>query len=362
VGTYRIAVLPGDGIGPEVISEGVKVLEVLERVVPDLRLECREYPAGAVCYLARKDALPPETLEACRQADAIFLGAMGDPKVRMPDGTEVTPQISLRFLLDLYAGVRPIKMYPNVGSPLHRQDPGSIDLLLIRENVEGFFASMHSGLLVGDQVATDTLVITRRGTERVVRFAFELSRKRKGSPVTGTRVVTCVDKANVFRSFAFFRKVFDEIATEFPEIKTNHVYVDAMALYLVQRPGDFDVVVAENLLGDILSDLGAGLVGGLGMAPSADIGDRHAVFQPAHGTAPGIAGQGIANPLAAILSAGLMLEWLGQMHRDAAATKAAGLLEHAVQQVLKAGRVKTRDLGGRASTGEVGDAVAGSLR
>ena len=362
MGTYRIAVLPGDGIGPEVTTEGLKVLEVLEQAVPDLRLDCREHPAGAACYLARRDALPPETLEACRRADAIFLGAMGDPKIRMPDGTEVTPQITLRFLLDLYAGVRPIKMYSNVGSPLCRQDPGSIDFVLVRENVEGFFASMHSGLVVGDQVATDTVVITRRGTERIVRFAFELSRRRKGNPVTGAQGVTCVDKANVFRSYAFFRKVFDEIATEFPEVQTNHVYIDAMALYLVQRPGDFDVIVAENLFGDILSDLGASLVGGMGMAPSADIGDRYAVFQPAHGSAPDIAGQGIANPLASILSAGLMLQWLGEKHGDPAATKAAGLLEYAVSQVLEEGRVKTKDLRGGASTGQVGDAVASRLR
>ncbi|MFQ5881607.1 MAG: isocitrate/isopropylmalate dehydrogenase family protein [Candidatus Methylomirabilales bacterium] len=358
MGTYRIAVLPGDGIGPEVITEGLKVLDALERAVPDLRLECREYPAGAACYLSAKDPLPLETLEACRQADAIFLGAMGDPRIRMPDGTEVTPQITLRFLLDLYAGVRPIKMYPNVRGPLRCQDPGSIDLVLIRENVEGFFASTHSGILVGDQVATDTIVITRRGTERAVRFAFELCRRRKGIPLTGERVVTCVDKANVFRSYAFFRKVFDEVTTEFPDIHSNHVYVDAMALYLVQRPGDFDVIVAENLFGDILSDLGAGLVGGLGMAPSADIGDRHAVFQPAHGSAPDIAGQGMANPLAAILSASMMLDWLGQRYQDSAASKAAELLEHAVVQVLKEGRVKTRDLGGKASTAQVGDAVA----
>lgn len=362
MGTYRIAVLPGDGIGPEVVTEGLKVLEGLERAVRDLRFECREYPAGAACYLAQKEALPPETLEGCRQADAVFLGAMGDPKIRMPDGTEVTPQITLRFLLDLYAGVRPIKMYPNVGSPLRHQDPGSIDLVLVRENVEGLFASMHSGLVVGDQVATDTLVITRRGTERVIRFAFELCRERKGSPSTGTRLVTCVDKANVFRSYAFFRKIFDEIATEFSEIQTNHVYIDAMALYLIQRPGDFDIIVAENLFGDILSDLGAGLVGGMGMAPSADIGDRHAVFQPAHGSAPDIAGQGIANPLASILSAGLMLRWLGRKHRDPEATKAAQLLDFAVYQVLAEGHVRARDLGGVASTAQVGDAVTDHLR
>jgi 3-isopropylmalate dehydrogenase len=210
-------------------------------------------------------------------------------------------------------------------------------------------------------VATDTLVITRKGATRICRQAFERARRRSGAPRDGVRRVTLVDKANVLRSYAFLREVFDEVAAEYPDVEAGHAYVDAMTMYLVQAPDRYDVVVTENMFGDILSDLAAATVGGLGLAPSGDVGERYALFQPSHGTAPDIAGKGVADPLAMILSAGLMLEWLGERDGDAATAAAARRIETAVAAVLRAGGTLTPDLGGRSTTAGVGDAVAAAL-
>jgi 3-isopropylmalate dehydrogenase len=354
---FDIAVLPGDGIGIDVTVEAVKVLRAVERG-SDFRLNLAEHPCGAVCFQQTGSDLPERTLSACKAADAVLLGAMGHPDVRKPDGTELTPQVTLRVLLDLYAGVRPCKLYPGARTPLAGVQPGDIDLVILREQSEGLFASQQGGIILRDELATDTLVMTRRGVERICDFGFRLARDRARSSV---RKVTCVDKANIFKSFAFFRKVFDEVAQRYPEIGRDHAYIDAQALYLVQRPERCDVLVAENLLGDILSDLAAGLIGGMGMAPSGDIGDRHAVFQPAHGTAPDIAGKGIANPIAAILSAGMMLDWLGKRHAHAALIAAAARVETAVTEVLAGGKMLPVDQGGSATTAEVGDAITAAL-
>ncbi|MDX1966906.1 MAG: isocitrate/isopropylmalate family dehydrogenase, partial [Planctomycetaceae bacterium] len=211
-------------------------------------------------------------------------------------------------------------------------------------------------------VATDTIIITREGTQRIVDFAFRLARKRSGRPSDGRRVVTCVDKANIFRSFAFFRKVFLEVAATYPDIAAESAYVDAMSMYLIQNPAAYDVLVMENQFGDILSDLGAGIVGGLGMAPSAEIGDHHALFQPSHGSAPTIAGQDLANPVATILSAAMMFDWLGERHGDALASAAGERLERAVLTALESGAAKTRDVGGVVGTQGAADAVIRTLR
>jgi 3-isopropylmalate dehydrogenase len=210
-------------------------------------------------------------------------------------------------------------------------------------------------------VATDTIVVTRAGTERVVDFAFRLARRRRGRPLDGKRIVSCVDKANVFRSFAFFRKVFFEVAGRYDDVAAEAVYVDAMSLYMVECPQNFDVLVMENEFGDILSDLGAGIVGGLGLAPSAEIGDAHALFQPSHGTAPQLAGKNVANPLATMLSAAMMFDWLGERHHDEAATQAGRRIEAAVERVLAEGNQLPADLGGRASTSSVAEAVMAAL-
>jgi 3-isopropylmalate dehydrogenase len=357
---YRIAVLPGDGIGPEVIDEALKVLQAVA-VPGQLELAFEEVEAGAGCYQRTGEELPRETLEVCQAADAILFGAAGLPDVRFPDGTEIAPQLTLRIALDLYVGLRPIRLHPGVPTPLRLGDRDRIDYVILRENTEGLYASRGAGVLVGGHVATDTLVVTRPGVLRICRQAFELARRRHGAPRDGVRRVTLVDKANVLKSYAFFRALFGEVAADYPDVQAEHAYVDAMTMYLVQRPGHYDVVVAENMFGDILSDLAAATVGGLGMAPSGDIGEDYALFQPSHGTAPDIAGKGVANPLAAILSAGLMLEWLGQRDGNNDTTRAAARIEAAVDAVTGAGRILTPDLGGTAATAAVGDAVAAAV-
>jgi 3-isopropylmalate dehydrogenase len=281
-----------------------------------------------------------------KEFDAILLGAMGLPDVRWPDGTEMTPQIDLREKLDLFCGLRPIRLYHESHSPLKGQAAGAIDFLIIRENTEGLFFSRLEKTPLDAPEVRDTMRVSRMYSERLFHSAFTEARKRR-------KHVTLVDKANVLPSMAFFRRVFDEVAEQYPDVQTARVYVDAASLYLIQRPQSFDVIVTENMFGDILSDLAAGLVGGMGMAPSGDIGPNHAVFQPSHGTAPDIAGKGIANPIATIVSAAMMVEWLG-MSREAAA------INTAVEKVLAAGH-RTADLGGKVTTSEMGDLVVAAL-
>jgi 3-isopropylmalate dehydrogenase len=338
---------------------------VLDRMVSensDLDLNFTSHRAGAELYREIGETLPAAVLDDCLAADAVLLSAIGLPDVRQQDGTEVQPtmMVGLRRALGVHSAVRPVKLYPGAPCVLKDTGPG-IDFVVIRENLEGLFASFGGGSKVGDEVATDTLVVTRKGTSQVADFAFRLARRRNGRPADGKKLVTCVDKANVFRSLAFFRKVFFDVAESYPEIASEAVYVDAMSLYMVQNPWDFDVLVMENQFGDILSDLGAGLVGGLGLGPSGEIGEDHALFQPSHGTAPQIAGRNIANPLATILSAAMMLDWLGDRHDDAVCGDAAVTLENAVARVLRDAASLTPDLDGNASTTEVAKAVADAL-
>ncbi len=353
--TFAIAVLPGDGIGPEVIREAVRCLDAAVGTEGDVALSYSYAEAGADEFLRSGSPLPPATLEIARRADAVLLGAMGLPGVRWPDGTEMVPQVQLRIELDLYAGIRPVRWYAGVPAVLARKAPSDVDFVVVRESTEGMFASLGGGIVLRDDVAVDSQVITRSGTERVCHAAFQLARVRRASGAPGR--VACVDKANIFRSSAFFRRVFHQVAAQYPEIVTECVYVDAAAMKMVLSPEVFDVIVTENLFGDILSDLGPALGGGLGMAPSADIGDRHAVFQPTHGTAPDLIGRGIANPLATILSAAMMLEWLAERHAVPAMARAAQRIRGAVAAGLARGELLTPDLGGGHATTEVGDGV-----
>ena len=348
--TYRIALFPGDGIGPDVITEAVRVLRAVEERIDDLRLETEEFSLGAGEYLKNGDPLPERIFERMPEFHAILLGAMGLPGVRWPDGVEMTPQIDLRERLDLYKGLRPIYLFHSEDSPLRGRRAGDIDFLLVRESTEGLFSTRKVPRDPAADRATDTMLITRVGSERVIRAAFELSLGRR-------KHLTLIDKANVLPSMAFFRQIFDEVAREFPAVETNRVYVDAATLYLVQRPEMFDVIVTENMFGDIVSDLAAALVGGMGMAPSADIGDRYAVFQPSHGSAPDIAGRGIANPVATILSAAMMLDWFN----TPAAQSGARMIEHAVREVFSERKARTRDMGGVLSTREMSDAIIATL-
>jgi 3-isopropylmalate dehydrogenase len=352
----HIAVLPGDGIGPEVMAPALEILRKVE-AKSSLAFRFTEAPAGANNYLATGKSISDETLKLCAEADAILLGACGLPSVRYPDNTEIAPQIELRFHFDLYAGVRPARLIPGVPSPIVGADRRGIDLVLIRESTEGLFASMGKGV-VTDKDARETLVITRRTSERLFEFSFKLAERRKARGRAGA--LSCVDKANVFKAFAFFREMFDEAAQRHPDVKADHLYVDACAAMLVRRPWDFDVMVTENMFGDILSDLTAGLVGGMGMAPSADIGDNHAVFQPCHGTAPDIMGQGKANPTAMILSAAMMLDWLGDKLGIEGATEAGGRIERAVDAAY-AGGIRPIEFGGSNGTADIAKAVLAAL-
>ena len=353
---FHIAVLSGDGIGPEVMAPALEVLRKIE-ATSDLKFRFTEAPAGANNYAATGKSMPESTVRLCDEADAILLGACGLPSVRYPDNTEIMPQVELRFQFDLYAGVRPARLIPGVPSPIVGADRHGIDLIVIRESTEGLFASMGKGV-VTDTEARETLVITRKTSERLFEFSFRLAERRKARGRPGQ--LTCVDKANVFKAFAFFREMFDEAALRHPGVKADRLYVDACSALLVKRPWDFDVMVMENMFGDILSDMTAGLIGGMGMAPSADIGDRHAVFQPCHGTAPDIMGQGKANPTGMILSAAMMLDWLADKHGLEGAAEAGERIERAVDKVY-AGGIKPMEFGGSNGTADIARAVLEAL-
>ncbi len=357
--TFKIAVFHGDGIGPEIMEPTVEILLRMSEKSDSYRLVFRDVPAGAAHYAQTGEALPAASLNTARSADAILLSAMGLPDVRYADGTEISPQIDLRKALTLFAGVRPVTVKRGQHTPLNMPADREIDFVLIRESTEGLFHTQGRGE-VSENEARETLLITREISEKLFRFAFDMARTRK-SARRGLGKVTCVDKANVFRAFAFFREMFDAEAARHPDIIADHAYVDATALWMVQKPWDFDVMVTENMFGDILSDLGAGLMGGLGLAPSADIGLEHAVFQPCHGSAPDIAGLGLANPFAMILSAAMMLDWLGLKHDNAAMRDDGTRLREAVEKVIARGDVLTQDLGGTADTAQAGAAVLEAL-
>src|SRR5262249_30278438 len=278
--SFHIAVLPGDGIGPEVMAPALQVLEKVAASTAGLKWRFTEAPAGAGHYRDTGTSMPDSTIKLCEQADAILLGACGLPHIRYPDNTEIMPQVELRFIFDLYAGVRPCRLIPGIPSPIVGATERGIDLVVIRESTEGLFASMGKGVVTDDE-ARETLVITRKTSQRLFEFScrFTEQRKKRGAPGK----LTCVDKANAFKAYAFFPRLSAACAARPPVVATDHLYVEACWALLVRGPWDFDVMVMENMFGDILSDLPAGLIGGMGMAPSADIGDDHAVFQPCHG-------------------------------------------------------------------------------
>ena len=356
---FEIAVFPGDGIGPEVMAACLAVLEALERKIGGYRLRTEVLPGGAAHYQETGTALSEENFRKAEAADAILFAAMGLPDVRYPDGTEIAPHLEMRREFGLFAGVRPVKAYPHTRAPLADPRARDIDLVILRESTEGLFASHGLGTVEDDREAREVMVITRATCERLFDFAFTLAERRRARGGKGR--VTCVDKANVFTSMAFFRKIFDERARRFPALAADHHYVDAVALDLVRKPWEFDVLVMENMFGDILSDLGAGLVGGMGMAPCAEIGERHGLFQPAHGSAPDIAGTDQANPTAMVLSAALMLDWLGERHGMAACSAAAEALQQAVDRGFRGRAVHPIEQGGTQTTLEVAKAIVDLL-
>ena len=355
----KIGVFAGDGIGPEIMAPTLNILEQVATRDGSFRFTFEELSAGATCYRETGESLPETSLERAKQADAILLSAMGDPSIRYSNGTEIVPQIELRIALELIAGLRPVRIAKGYPTPLKRAVEGTVDFVLVRESTEGLFASLGKGIVEEDR-ATETLEITRAVCDVLFQETFRLAETRRKRGI-GKGKVTCIDKANVFSAFAYFRRLFQEHAQAYPDLITDAQYVDLAALRMVQAPGDYDVMVTENMFGDILSDLGAGLMGSLGLAPSADIGAHHAVFQPCHGTAPDITGQGIANPLAMILSAGMMLDWLGDRHCEPGLNNAATTLQNAVDSVVAEGQYLTPDLGGSSSTTTVAEAVGQRL-
>ncbi len=369
---HRISVIPGDGIGPEVIREGLKVLEAACEVTPGLDFEFIEFPCGGEHYLKTGELVTEQMLEEMSRTEAIYMGAVGDPRV--PTGVlEQGILLKLRFHFDQFVNLRPVKLYPGVPSPLRERK--QVDFYVVRENTEDFYIGLGGRLrdrsrqeleLVrslykvkfgldleadGDEVAYQLGVISRRGAERVIRYAFELARRKKKGRVTS------VDKANVLTHvYSLWREVFRQVASEYPEIEAEEAFVDAVAMWFVKKPEWYGVVVTPNMFGDILTDLAAMLQGGMGMAPGANINpDGVSMFEPIHGSAPKYAGKNVANPIAAILAGCMMLEQLGE-------EEAASKVEAAVAGVLAEGKHLPHDLGGKASTSEVGDAVVRKLK
>ena len=351
---YQIALLKGDGIGPEVIEAAMTVLQRAGSV-HGFNLHYQVVDAGAQYYQRTGESISAASMESIGKADAVLLGAMGLPHVRKPDGTEIAPQIDIREHYKLFASLRPAKLFKGVLGPLRTE---SVDMLVIRETTEGLFAGRHDRLEPSDSSVSDRMTITREICEKLFELAFAQARlrRRQGSPGH----VTLFDKANVLRSNAFMRKVFDEVAARHLDIGADRIYIDAGSMMMVMNPARFDVIVTENVFGDIVSEIAAGIVGGLGVAPSADVSKEHAVFQPCHGTAPDIAGKGIANPVATILSAAMMLDWIGERHSDTSCLNAAASIRTATARVLESGP-RTRDLAGTASSAEVSAAIAAAV-
>ncbi|HYA10497.1 MAG TPA: isocitrate/isopropylmalate dehydrogenase family protein [Thermoplasmata archaeon] len=369
---YAIAAFPGDGTGPEVVHEGLKVLNALGEGAA-APWHVTEYPGGGQYYLARGREWEPDAEAAAKAADAILVGAVGWPGATLPNGDLAGRALvlGLREGLDLFANVRPCKLYPGVthrisGGFREVWAPKNVDLVIVRENTEDLYTPARGRLRRGGEteVAIDTRVVTRKGTERVIRFAFELARSRpRGAPEDGVRRLTCVDKSNVLEGCRYFRETFDRIgAAEFPEVERDYAYVDAFTQWLIRGPEHYDVVVAPNMIGDIITDLAAVLQGGMGFASGANIGGEHAMFEPVHGSAPKHAGKNRVNPFATFLALEQMLRWLGTRHADPRLVVQADRLEQAIARTLASGAARTYDQGGTATTSEAGDAVAAAVR
>lgn len=351
--TYKIAVLPGDGIGREIIPEARRVMVEAFSSSDILDLEFHEFECGGEYFLKTGDEWSEEAEVFTKtEADAILLGGIGAKgpdgnTVRRPDGNLAgySVVIGLRQELDLYANVRPVKLYEGVPTPLAGKGPSDIDMVIVRENTEGLYYPARGRISEPDRnFAYDLRMITAKASERIARFAYDLAKDRNGAPVDKVKRVTCVDKSNLLAGCQLFRESFDKIGEKYKGVTKDYAYVDAWTLLVVRKPEYYDVVVAPNAFGDIISDLGGALVGGLGIIPSGNIGDKHAVFEPVHGSAPDIVGTGQANPIAALLSTAMMLEWLGKKYDDKDPVETAGLVRGAIEEVLREGKVRTQDL------------------
>lgn len=375
---YQLAVLEGDGVGPEIIREGSKVLQAAAEA-GGISLKMNPYPYGAEHYLKTGEILPDSAIREFQDSDAIYFGAAGDPQVA-PGILEVGLILKIRFDLDQYINLRPIKRYPNVATPLKSEAP--IDFYVIRENSEDFYNGMgaifrtdgdplqrhrcemtmkrvpyqarmtlDSTLGMAGDYAVAMGVITAMGAERAMRYSFDLARSK------GKKKVTAVDKVNVLPSvYGLWREVFAKVARDYPDIETEYAFADATTMWFVKNPERYGVVVMPNLFGDIITDLGAEITGGLGFAAGGNINPKGvSMFEPIHGSAPKYKGQNVINPIATILSGGMLLETIGEPALGA-------LVERAVTEVLREGQVRTRDMGGADTTSQMGDAIAAKVR
>ncbi len=372
---YNIALIPGDGIGPEVIREGKKVIEAASKYY-DVKINWQEYPFSAEYYLKTGELLPDSALKEMEDMDAIYLGAVGDPRVK-PGILEKDILLKTRFYFDQFINLRPIKLFKGVHSPLKDKNPEDINFYVVRENTEDFYIGIggrFSGktsqdhlelkrklysadinidfkLQKEEEIGYQIGLVSKSGSKRVIEYAFELAQKKNMNRVSS------VDKVNVLSHiYGLWRDTFKEVAQNYPEIETEFTFVDAITMWFLRKPEWFKVVVAPNMFGDIITDLGAMIQGGLGVAAGGNINpDGISMFEPIHGSAPKYKDKSIANPIATILAGAMMMDCLGE-------TKAAKAIENSVEEVLSEGRVRSYDFGGHSSTAEVGDAVVHKLR
>ena len=346
---HRVAVIAGDGIGPEVVHEALRVLERLASV-EGFGIQLSTYPFGAEHYLQSKEIFPESAFNEVRQHDAILLGAIGDPRIEV-GLLEFGIIAKMRFELDLFVNLRPVRLYAEHLCPLKDTRPEQVDFTVVRENTEDAYAGMRGFFKKGtaDEIATQEIIFTRKGVERVIRYAFELARSRP------RKKLTLIDKANAVRAMDLWTRVFAEVGAEYPDIKREHNYIDAACMYVVRNPEGFDTVVTSNMFGDIFTDLSAMIQGGLGIAASGNIHPgRVSLFEPIHGSAPKYAGQNVANPIAAIMAVQMMLDYLGEK-------PAAARLEQAVAGLLRSRRLPSLGTDSGFGTRQIGDLVLGEL-
>ncbi len=350
---YHISVIPGDGIGPEVINEGIRVLEQVASIYGFL-LRFERYPWGSEYYFKNGSMMSGTGLEELKGADAIYVGAVGDP--RLPDNVTLGGLLlPLRQTFQQYANVRPAYLFDGVASPLSGQSPGSIDCVVVRENTEGEYSQVGGWIHrnQGQEVAVQTSVFTHSGAEQIIRYAFELAVKRNRK-----HKVTSITKSNALGfTMGLWDQVFREVSQQYPQIQTESILVDAACMDLIRRPQEFDVLVASNLFGDIISEIAAAVTGSLGLAPSANLnpeGHYPSMFEPIHGSVPDIAGKGVANPVAAILAGQMMLEFLGQL-------QGSQCIHNSVAAYLRESQNKTPDVGGKATCREASSEIVNLL-
>ena len=348
--SYSVAVIPGDGIGPEVVREGLRVIERVA-AIEGFSLKFSRYPFGAEHHLKTREIFPESAFSEVRGHDAILLGAIGDPRIEV-GLLEFGIIAKMRFELDLYVNLRPVRLYAEHLCPLKDKKPEHVDFVVVRENTEDAYAGMRGFFKKGtpDEVATQEIIFTRKGTERVIRYAFELARKRNKA-----KKLTLVDKANAVRAMDLWTRTFAEVGAEYPDIAREHNYIDAACMYVVKNPEWFDTVVTSNMFGDIFTDLSAMIQGGLGVAASGNLHPgKVSLFEPIHGSAPKYAGQNVANPIATILAGGMMLDYLGE-------TRAAQRLEGAVEGLLASKRIPSVGTDSGFSTTQIADLVLEAL-